>query len=340
MLPGNKMMKAFVFKRYGRSARPEFTELPHPTVGPDEILVKVHAVGLNPIDNMIPQGTFKPLLKFELPAVLGSDLAGVVVEVGSRVTRFRPGDAVYASLFDLGRGALAQWTVVPEHAAALKPASLDFVQAASIPMVALTAWQAFTEQAPLAPGQRVFIPAGSGGIGSFAIQLARHLGALVATSTSTANAEWVGQLGAEVVVDYKRQAFDALLQGYDLVLGTLRGDAIERSLSILQPGGRVLSLVGPPDAAFARARNMNIIMTALFGLMSWKIHRLARQRGLTYGMMFVRPDGAQPTRIAALLDEGKLRPVIDKVFPFEQVGEALAYLATGRAKGKVVVSLA
>ena len=112
MLPGNKMMKAFVFKRYGRSARPEFTELPHPTVGPDEILVKVHAVGLNPIDNMIPQGTFKPLLKFELPAVLGSDLAGVVVEVGSRVTRFRPGDAVYASLFDLGRGALAQWTVV------------------------------------------------------------------------------------------------------------------------------------------------------------------------------------------------------------------------------------
>ena len=237
MFPGNKMMKAFVFKRYGRSARPEFTELPHPTVGPDEILVKVHAVGLNPIDNMIPQGTFKPLLKFELPAVLGSDLAGVVVEVGSRVTRFRPGDAVYANLFDLGRGALAQCVVVPEHAAALKPASLDFVQAASIPMVALTAWQAFTEQAPLAPGQRVFIPAGSGGIGSFAIQLARRLGALVATSTSTANAEWVGQLGAEVVIDYRRQAFDTVLQGYDLVLGTLRGDAIERSLSILQPGG-------------------------------------------------------------------------------------------------------
>ncbi len=340
MFPGNKMMKAFVFKRYGRSARPEFAELPHPTVGPDEILVKVHAVGLNPIDNLIPQGTFKPLLTFELPAVLGSDLAGVVVDVGSRVTRFRPGDAIYASLFDLGRGALAQWVVVPEHAAALKLASLDFVQAASIPMVALTAWQAFTEQAPLEPGQKVFIPAGSGGIGSFAIQLAKYLGAEVATSTSTANVEWVGQLGAEVVVDYKQQEFDAVLQGYDLVLGTLRGDAIERSLSILQPGGRILSLVGPPDAAFARARNMNIIMTALFGLMSWKIHRLARQRGLTYGMMFVRPDGAQLTRIAALLDEGKLRPVIDKVFPFEQVGEALAYLATGRAKGKVVISLA
>lgn len=144
-LSGNKMMKAFVFKHYGRSARPGLADLPHPTMGPDEILVKVHAVGLNPIDNMIPRGTFKPLLKFELPAVLGSDLAGVVVEVGSRVTRFRPGDAVYASLFDLGRGALAQWAVVPEHAAALKPASLDFVQAASIPMVALTAWQAFTE---------------------------------------------------------------------------------------------------------------------------------------------------------------------------------------------------
>lgn len=340
MLPGNKMMKAFVFKRYGRSARPEFTELPHPTVGPDEILVKVHAVGLNPIDNMIPRGTFKPLLTFELPAVLGSDLAGVVVAVGSRVTRFRPGDAIFASLFDLGRGALAQWVVVPEHAAALKPASLDFVQAASIPMVALTAWQAFTEHAPLAPGQQVFIPAGSGGIGSFAIQLANHLGASVATSTSTANVEWVRQLGADVVIDYTQQEFDAVLQGYDLVLGTLRGDAIERSLPILRAGGRVVSLVGPLDAAFARARNMNVVMTALFGLMSWKINRLARRRGVTYAMMFVRPDGAQLTRIAELLDAGKLRPVIDKVLPFEQAGEALAYLATGRARGKVVVSLA
>ncbi|MGY3858313.1 NADP-dependent oxidoreductase [Aeromonas intestinalis] len=333
------MMKAFVFKGYGPAAHPDFATLPRPPVGPGEILVQVHAVGLNPIDNMIPKGTFKPLLKFELPAVFGSDLAGVVVETGDRVTRFKPGDEVYASLFDLGMGALAEYALVPEHAAALKPGNLDFVQAASIPMVGLTAWQAFMEHEQIKAGQKVFIPAGSGGIGSFAIQLARHLGAKMGTTTSTANVAWVRGLGADEVIDYRQQAFDAVLQDYDAVLGTLRGDVIERSLSILKPGGWVPSLVGPLDAEFARARGMNGLMRGLFGLMSWKINRLAKQRGVTYRMRFVHPDGAQLAAIAELLETGRIQPVIDRVFPFEQAPEALAYLATGRAKGKVVVSL-
>lgn len=339
LLFGSKMMKAFVFKGYGSAARPDFVTMPRSPVSPGDILVQVHAVGLNPIDNMIPKGTFKPILKFELPAVFGSDLAGVVVETGARVTRFKPGDEVYASLFDLGRGALAEFALVPEHAAAPKPRNLDFVQAASIPMVGLTAWQAFIEHEQIRAGQKVFIPAGSGGIGSFAIQLARHLGAKVATTTSTANVEWVRRLGADEVIDYKQQAFGAVLQDYELVLGTLRGDAIERSLSILKPGGRVLSLVGPLDAGFARARGMNGLMRGLFGLMSWRTNRLAKARGVTYRMMFVHPDGAQLAAIAELIETDKIRPVIDTVFPFEQTPEALAYLATGRAKGKVVVSL-
>src|SRR5204863_4368157 len=173
-------MRALIFKRYGKPDQILLTDIPRPTPKPNEILVQVRAAGLNPIDCMIPKGTFKPMLRFQLPATLGSDLAGVVVEVGIRVTRFKPGDAVFASIFDLGTGALGEFAVVPESAAALKPSNLDFVQAASIPMVGLTSWQALKERAKLKPGQKVFIPAGSGGIGTFAIQLAKHLGAKVA----------------------------------------------------------------------------------------------------------------------------------------------------------------
>ena len=259
-------MKALILKRYGGADHIAFADIPRPALKPDEMLVQVHAAGLNPIDYMIPKGTFKPILKFQLPATLGSDLAGVVVEVGSRVTRFKPGDAVFASIFDLGTGALAEFAVVPENAAALKPANLDFVQAASIPMVGLTSWQALKERAKLKPGQKVFIPAGSGGIGTFAIQLAKHLGAKVGTTTSTGNVDLVQSLGADEVIDYKKQEFEDVLRDYDAVLGTVRGDAIEKSLRILKSKSTVVSLIGPPDAAFARARGMNFFMTFVLRL--------------------------------------------------------------------------
>src|SRR5256885_281544 len=310
-----------------------------PILMPTKILVTAHAVGLNPVDTLIPKGTFKPMLKFQLPATLGSDLAGVVVEVGSRVTRFKPGDAVFASIFDLGTGALAEFAVVPESAAALKPSNLDFVQAASIPMVGLTSWQALKERAKLKPGQKVFIPAGSGGIGTFAIQLAKHLGAKVGTTTSTGNVELVKSLGADEVIDYKKQKFEEVLRDYDAVLGTVRGDAIEKSLRILKPKSNVVSLIGPPDAAFARTRGMNFIMRFVIGLLSSKIIRHAKKRGVEYSFLFVHPDGRQLAEIGKLLEAGRIRPVIDKVFPFDQAKEALAYLEKGRAKGKVVVQL-
>ncbi|PRX21200.1 NADPH:quinone reductase-like Zn-dependent oxidoreductase [Paraburkholderia sp. BL18I3N2] len=332
-------MKALTFKRYGKSPEIGFAEVPRPTLKPDELLVQVYAAGLNPIDNMIPAGTFKPVLKFELPATLGSDIAGVVTEVGSRVTRFKPGDAVFASLFDLGRGSIAEFAAVPESAAASKPGNLDFVQAASVPMVGLTSWQALKERANLRAGQKVFVPAGSGGIGTFAIQLAKYFGARVGTTTSTGNVQLVTSLGADEVVDYKTQEFEKVLAGYDVVLGTIRGDAIEKSLGILKPGSRIVSLIGPLDAAFARARGLNFILRLVFGLMSRKIMRLAKKRDVTYSFLFVRPDGAQLAEIGELLKSERIRPVIDKVFPFEQAKEALEYLAQGRAKGKVVVRI-
>lgn len=332
-------MKALILKKYGSSDQLVFADIPEPTLKPDEIRVRVHAVGLNPIDTMIPKGAFKAILRFQLPATMGSDLAGVVAEVGSRVTRFKVGDAVFASIFDLGTGSLADYAVVPESAAAMKPSNLDFVQAASIPMVGLTAWQALKERARVRPGQKVFIPAGSGGIGTFAIQLAKHLGAKVGTTTSTGNVGLVRSLGADEVIDYKKQEFEEVLRDYDVVLGTVRGDALKKSLPILKSNSSIISLVGPPTAAFARARGMNFLLQTVLGLLSGGIIRKARKRGAEYSFLFVHPDGGQLAEIGALLQAGKIRPVIDRVFPFDQAKAALAYLEQGRAKGKVVVQI-
>lgn len=332
-------MKALTFKRYGKTPEIGITEVPRPTLRPDEMLVKVHAAGLNPIDNMITTGMFKPVLKFQLPAVMGSDLAGVIVEVGGSVTRFKPGDEVFASLFDQGTGSLAEFAVVPQDLAARKPANLDFVQAASVPMVGLTSWQALKERADVQTGQRVFIPAGSGGIGTFAIQLAKHLGAYVGTTTSTANVALVKSLGADDVIDYKKQEFEQVLQGYDVVLGTIRGNALEKSIGILKPGGKIISLIGPLDAAFAQARKLSFVLELIFGLMSRKIIRMAAKKDVDYSFLFVRPDGEQLNEIGALIDAGHIHPVVDKVFPFVQAKQALEYLSQGRSKGKVVVRM-
>lgn len=332
-------MKALIFTRYAKADNIAFADIPRPALKPDELLVEVHAAGLNPIDTMIPKGMFKPILRFQLPATLGSDVAGVVVEVGSGVTRFKPGDAIFASVFDLGTGTLADFAVVPDSAAALKPANLDFVQAASVPMVGLTTWQALKERALLTHGQKVFVPAGSGGIGTFAIQLSKHLGAKVGTTVSTGNVELARSLGADEVVDYKKQAFEDVLQDYDAVLGTVRGDSLMKSLRILKPHSTIVSLIGPPDAAFARARGMNLILKFVFGLLSRKIIRAGRRTGTRYSFLFVHPDGGQLAEIGELLQAETIRPVIDKVFPFAEAKEALAYLEKGRAKGKVVVQM-
>jgi len=278
-------------------------------------------------------------MSFKLPAVLGSDLDGVVIDVGSKVTRFKPGDEVFASIFDLGKGSLAEFASVPESAAALKPANLDFVQAASIPMVGLTSWQALKERMNLRRGQKVFIPAGSGGIGTFAIQLARHLGAKVGTTVSTGNIELVRSLGADEIVDYKKQEFEKVLRGFDGVLGTVKGDAIEKSLSILKPGSTIVSLIGPLDAAFAEAKKLNFFLKFVFGLTSRKLMKLANKNRVDYGFLFVRPDGQQLAQIGELLNAEHIRPVIDKVFSFDEANQALDYLALGRAKGKVVVRI-
>jgi NADPH:quinone reductase-like Zn-dependent oxidoreductase len=213
------------------------------------------------------------------------------------------------------------------------------VEAASLPLVTLTAWQALVETAQLKPGQKVFIQAGSGGVGTVAIQLAKHLGAFVATTTSTPNVAWVKDLGADVVIDYRQQDFATALRDYDVVLNSLGKEELERSLQILKPGGHLISISGPPTPTFATARGLAWPLKQVMRLLSRGIRSKANRKGVTYSFLFMRADGAQLSTIASLVESGAIVPVIDRVFPFEETQGALAYGESGRAKGKVVVEL-
>lgn len=332
-------MKAFILDRYGKNQALRLGDRPEPAPGPDDVLVAVEAAGLNQLDSKIRDGAFKQILPYKTPLVLGHDLAGTVVSAGANVRHFKPGDAVYARPRDGRIGAFAERIAVSQADLALKPANLTMAEAASIPLVGLTAWQALVERAQIKPGQKILIHAGSGGVGTFAIQLAKHLGATVATTASAKNADMLKALGADVVIDYRSQEFEKELSGYDAVLASLDAKTLEKSLKVLKPGGKLISLSGPPDPAFARAQGLNVVLRFAVRLLSAGIRRKAKRAGVDYSFLFMRADGAQLGQIATLIEDGTIRPIIDRVFPFEQLNEALAYIDTGRAKGKVVVTL-
>jgi NADPH:quinone reductase-like Zn-dependent oxidoreductase len=332
-------MKAFVLERYGKKRALRSAEMPTPELRDDEVLVEVHAAGVNQLDTKLRDGEFKLILPYRLPLVLGHDVAGVVVEVGSRVRQFKPGDEVYARTDDFRIGTFAQFVPVKEASLAFKPKNLTMEEAASIPLVGLTAWQALIEKAKLKKGQRVFIQAGSGGVGTFAIQLAKHLGATVATTTSAANASLVKSLGADVVVDYKTQDFEDVLRDYDMVLNSQDGKTLEKSLRVLKRGGKLVSISGPPDPDFGKEIAAPAFMKLVMRLLSSGVRRKAKRRGLDYAFLFMKANGSQLREITRLVETGAIRPVIDRVFPFESTNDALAYVEAGRAKGKVVVKI-
>jgi NADPH:quinone reductase-like Zn-dependent oxidoreductase len=332
-------MKAFVLDSYGKNAVLRLGDVPAPEVGESDILVDVDAAGLNLLDSKVRDGEFKAILPYRPPLVLGHDVAGTVARIGSKVTRFKVGDLVYARPRDGRIGTFAEQIAINEADVALKPANLNMEEAAAIPLVGLTAWQALVEVAKLKPGQRVFIQAGSGGVGTFAIQLAKHLGATVATTTSAANAELVKSLGADIVIDYKTQDFETLLSGYDVVLNSQDNETLEKSLRILRPGGIAISISGPPDPAFARQKNLNPILKLVLRLLSSGIRKKARRAGVRYSFLFMAANGEQLSKITSLIEAGIIRPVMDRVFAFADTNEALAYVDKGRAKGKVVVTL-
>ncbi|WP_416975835.1 NADP-dependent oxidoreductase [Streptomyces sp. 4F14] len=338
-------MKTFLIEKYGTKGAGtgvRAAERPDPRVGADDVLVKIHAASVNPLDLRLRDGAFKAFLPYALPLVLGNDLAGEVVRVGSSVTRFAVGDEVYARPDKDRIGTFAELIAVHQDDVALKPATLTMAEAASLPLVALTAWQVLVERAHVRPGQKVLVHAGAGGLGSIVVQLAKTLGAHVTATASAGKTGLVEDLGADLVVDYRTQDFVTVLDhDYDVVLDSLGGDNLAKSLRVLKPGGLAVSVVGPPDPAFARELGANPVLRLAMSALSFKARRQAKRLGVRYSFLFMRASGDQLRELTALVDAGRIRPVVDRVFPFDQTVQALEYVEKGRAKaGKVVITMA
>ncbi len=333
------MMKAFVVDKYGKKAALRLVEVPAPALQDEDVLVEIHAAGVNLLDAKIRDGEFKPILRYRPPFILGHDVAGIVVRVGSKVRKFKPGDEIYARPRDGRVGTFAEFIAINEADVALKPKNLSMEEAASIPLVALTAWQVLVDKAGLRRGQKVFIQAGSGGVGTFAIQLAKDLGATVATTAGAASTALVKSLGADIVVDYRKDDFEKLLKDYDVVINSQDAKTLEKSLGVLKPGGKLISISGPPDAEFARKLGLNMMLKLVMRALSRGIRKKAERAGVEYSFLFMWAQGDQLNKITPLLESGTIRPVIDRIFPFEETNEALAFVEKGRAKGKVVIKV-
>lgn len=332
-------MKAFIIKSYKPKDGMTLVEVPEPKLQENDILVKVSAAGVNLLDSKIKSGEFKAMLPYKMPLILGHDVAGVVVKTGSGVKKFKIGDEVYSRPADFKVGTFAEFIAINENDAALKPTTISMEEAASIPLVGLTAWQALVEKAALKKGQKVFIQAGSGGVGTFAIQLAKHLGATVATTTSTTNIELVKSLGADIVIDYKKEDFETILKNYDVVLNSQDAVSLEKSLRILKPGGKLISISGPPDPEFAKEFRLNAVLKIVMFFLSYSTKKKAKRLGVYYSFLFMKASGEQLHQITELINSGIIRPIVDKVFPFNKANDAMTYVESGRAKGKVVIKV-
>ncbi|MDY0947279.1 NADP-dependent oxidoreductase [Frigoribacterium sp. CFBP9039] len=329
-------MRAFIVDQYKQPLHE--ADVAEPVVGDHDVLVKVVAAGLNQLDEKIRKGEFKLILPYKTPFTLGHDVAGTVIGVGAKVRSVKPGDEVFARPRDPRIGTFAERIAVDEADVAIAPSTISPVEAASLPLVALTAWQALVEKGRVGPGQKVLIHAGSGGVGSIAIQLAKHLGATVATTASSANADFVRELGADVVVDYRSQDFATELSGYDFVLDSLGGENLEKSLRVLRPGGKVVGINGPPDPAFAKQARLNPALRLVIAGLSRSVRSKARKLGVTYEFLFMRADGRQLREIAALVESGSIRPVVGATFAFAETPAALSALGTSSIRGKAVVT--
>ncbi len=333
-------MKAFIVKSYGKKETLHLTEWAEPTVKENDVLIQIHSAGVNLLDSLIRNGEFKLFLPYKPPFVNGHDVAGIVTKIGSKVSKFKIGDEVYSRPSDYRIGTFAEYISIDEKDVALKPKNLSLVEAGSIPLVGLTAWQALVEIGKINKGQKVFIQAGSGGVGTFAIQLAKHLGAFVATTTSSKNIDLVKSLGADLIIDYKTEDFETKLKDYDLVLHSNRDTKIlDKSLRILKSGGQLVSLVGPPTPEFAASIGLPWYLKFVTKLISLSAKKKAKKLNTNFVFLFMRAEGTQLGQITQLIEAGVIKPVVDKVFPFEQTNEALSYVETGRSKGKVVIKV-
>jgi 2-desacetyl-2-hydroxyethyl bacteriochlorophyllide A dehydrogenase len=306
-------MKAAIIKEYG--APIEISDVPQPALLADSVLIEVHAASVNPVDGIVQAGYLKEMMPITFPFTMGFDVSGIVVEVGDQVSKFKKGDEVFSRPNGMQAGTIAEYAVIKEEELAFKPSNIGHQEAASIPLVGLTAWQALVAKGTLQKGQKVLIHAGSGGVGTLAIQMAKHLGAEVATTTSATNAEMVKNLGADVVIDYKTQKFEEELSDYDLVFDMMGGEIMEKSFKILKKGGYLVSIKGEDSKG------------------------LAEQYGVRFEAFFMWPSGEMLSQLAQLISDGALKPIIDRTFSIDQIQEAYGYLQTGRAKGKIVIQV-
>ncbi|SCM96004.1 Uncharacterized protein BWINRASL_03227 [Bacillus mycoides] len=331
-------MKAMVIDKYGKVPM-RMTEVPTPEINEYEVLAEIHAASINPIDFKIRDGKVKMLLKYEMPLILGNDFSGVIVKVGAKVTRFKVGDEIYARPRKDKIGTFAEYIAIHEDDIALKPKNLSFEEAASIPLVGLTSYQALHDIMQLQQGQKILIHAGSGGVGTFAIQLAKIMGATVATTASEAGANLVKSLGADEIINYKTEKFEDILTNYDAVFDTIGGSTLEKSFDIIKSGGNIVSVSGMPNARFGKEFGSGFFKTLLFSLASNKLTSLEKKHNAQYSFLFMKPSGDQLRIIANYIEAGKIKPIIDRVFSFEDAQKAMEYSESGRAKGKIIVKI-
>jgi len=317
----------------------KLTDAPQPELGDRDVLLEVHAASINPIDYKIVQGGLKRIEKRRFPSALGFDVSGLVLAVGDHVNRFKAGDEVYARASRERIGTFAERAAIDERYVALKPPSLSHLETASIPLVGLTTVQALVDRAHAKRGQHVLIHAGSGGVGTFAIQYAKALGLQVTTTTSSKNATWVKALGADEVVCYDRENYLDRGATYDIVYDTLGQNYTTDAFKAVKRGGVVVSIAGGPDKQLAEQVNAGWFLRLIMNLMSRHVYELAERTSASYYRFLTTSHGAQLADIAALIEAGKIKAVIDKVYPFTQIIEAMIYAAGGRVKGKVVVQM-
>ncbi|RJS60313.1 NADP-dependent oxidoreductase [Bacillus sp. PK3_68] len=310
-------MKAIVIEQYGGSEQLKEMNIQKPSAGKNEVIVKLHATSINPIDWKLREGYLQTMMPFEFPIILGWDASGIIEEVGENVEGFKAGDRVFARPETTNRGTYAEYTAVDSHLLVKIPDNISFEEAACVPLAGLTAWQCLFDFGEVKAGDKVLIHAGAGGVGTFAIQLAKHAGAYVAATASTHNVELLQSLGADQVIDYKKQDFETALADFDFVLDSLGGENQEKSFTVLREGGRMASIVSEPDQEKAALRNIK-----------------AKN-------IWLVPNGEQLAKMADLLAQGKLKVIIGHRFPLtaEGIKEAHALSETHHAKGKIVIEM-
>ncbi len=333
-----RKMKAAVIDNY-KQPMPKLKEMDIPTIRPNDVLVKIVAASINPIDLKTKDGGLKMLLKYEMPMIMGSDFAGIITEVGPDVSHYQVGDAVYGRVQKDRIGTFAEYIAVDQGDIALKPQNINFEEAASIPLVGLTSYQALHDIMQIQPGQKVMIQGGSGGIGTIAIQIAKYLGAYVATTTSADNFELVRALGADYPIDYRTTNFAEVLSDYDYVFDTRGGKTLEDAFKFIKPGGKVVSIAGLPNKRFGKEYGVPLWKQLAFGYVTRELTKLEKQTGASYTFLFMKPSGEQLDILGQLIEAGIIKPVIDRVVPFTEIEEALTYSKSGHATGKIILQM-